>query len=138
MGRKREAPGPIVPVAYSEKIVEAILKRIKNGTHPVVAARAEGVSKIQWGTWTNPELHANLALVAAVDKAEAESECDLLDVIRTDDQGKRWRAALAVLERRFPERWTLRVDPNAPEQTLNLVVKLADDRATLDADSASE
>lgn len=136
MGRKKaENTGVIVPVAYSEELVDKIIARIKDGAHPVVAARAEGVSKIQWSTWTNPAQHVNAGLIAAVDRAEAECECSLIETVRIDE--KRWRSALSLLERRFAERWTVNLNATT-DQPLQLVVRLANDRITLDANATTE
>ena len=59
----------------------------------------------------------SVALVRAVDQAEAECEARWIQFVVTETARGRgaWRAVMWLLERRFPERWGKRV-PGAPPE----------------------
>lgn len=88
---------------------EQILKAIKASATREVSARAAGVGVSTLYAWLErgraEESGDYRDFLDAVDRAEAEAEVTLgLHVRRAAAEGE-WRAALAILERRHPERW---------------------------------
>ncbi len=92
---------------YTEIKAHNICNHISNGNTLKAAAAAEGVSERTLHRWKKdkPEFEE------MVNQAVAVSEARLVQKISQSDD---WRAALAILERRFPESWTKRekVDMN--------------------------
>ncbi len=96
---------------YTEIKAHNICNHISNGNTLKAAAAAEGVSERTLHRWKKdkPEFEE------MVNQAVAVSEARLVQKISQSDD---WRAALAILERRFPEPWTNRekVDMNVSKQ----------------------
>jgi len=98
------------PTALDESVVEALVTMLKAGNYLNVAVRAAGIGMQTYRDWL--KRGQSSALVDApyrdmrerVEKARADGEVRLVSIIasaaRTD-----WRAALALLEREFPDRW---------------------------------
>ena len=94
-------------VKYTEIKAHNICNHISNGNTLKAAAVAEGVTERTFHRWKKekPEFQE------MVNQAVAVSEARLVQKIT---QSEDWRAALAILERRFPESWSKRekVDMN--------------------------
>lgn len=104
------------------RLTPALTRRITGlvriGAYPVTAAKANGVSASVWYSWlatgrgrhparARGPVRACSRLVAAVERAEAECEAQVvarLTVAAMSDS----RVAAALLERRWPERWSRR------------------------------
>ena len=102
MGR----PTKLTPVVH-ERVVQAI----RAGNYAEAAARAAGISPSTYYRWLERGAEEKRGIYRdfsdAVEQAEADAEVHAAAVIRkamSDD----WRAALAYLERRHPERWRRR------------------------------
>lgn len=96
------------PSKLSPEVHERIVRGIRAGNYAEPAARAAGVSSSTYYRWLERGKDEKDGiyrdLYQAVRRAEAEAEVHAVAVIRKampDD----WRAALAYLERRHPERW---------------------------------
>lgn len=104
---------------------QRVLERIRDGTPPELAARAEGISTLQWKVWTNSDLAPSSARrVAEIDQAEALAECACIEKIRQGDPS--WRSAGWMLERRWPERWSESRGTDSQEPTLQVVVNVSE------------
>lgn len=100
MPRNPRPPGR--PTKLTPETRDRILNAIKAGLTKEVAAESAGVSKTAFYEWqaTNQEF------ADAVTRATAESETALVARIARASQDPRyWQAAVALLERRFPDRW---------------------------------
>ena len=89
-----------------------IIQATRAGCDIEVACRAAGVSRSTYYRWKargerehTGEYHD---FVQALRAAEAEAEVHAVVVIRKAMHEGDWRASLAFLERRFPDRWSKR------------------------------
>ena len=95
---------------------ELIVERVRAGAYPEVAAASVGVAAAtfyRWKTWGSDRVEDGKIRKArggfrefreALDRAEAEAEMLAIAHVQKampDD----WRAAMAYLERRAPQRW---------------------------------
>lgn len=126
MAKRERKPVPLVPVDWTPELWTAVLDRIRAGAVPSRAATAEGVPKVEWLAWTNPDL-TPITRDRARDvlMAEARAECDLVAAVKAGDTT--WRGAAWLLERRWPERWSEHRDKQGTEGPLQVVVRLAGD-----------
>jgi hypothetical protein len=89
-----------------------IIQATRAGCDVEVASRAAGVSRSTYYRWKarGEREHAGEYhdFVQALRAAEAEAEVHAVVVIRKAMHEGDWRASLAFLERRFPERWSKR------------------------------
>ena len=90
---------------------ERIVKAVRAGNYFEAAAQAAGISESTLYRWLQRGAEEKQGIYhdfrEAVRRAEAESEVHAVALIRkamSDD----WRAALALIERRHPERWRRR------------------------------
>jgi len=107
----------------SEAVVAAIVRSVRCGAPPETAAAAVGISRRTFFRWRargraaeklyeagedlSPDDDAYLDFLDRVDQAEAQAAVEAS--VRLFEAGKRsWRAAVALLERRFPEDWGTR------------------------------
>ena len=99
------------PTKLTEEVTERILSAIRAGNYPAVAARAAGIAESTFYRWMEQgraaERGAHRAFYEAVKDAEAEGEAHAVAILRREMKGD-WRAAVALLERRHPERWRRR------------------------------
>lgn len=95
----------------AEKAV-LVLEALRKGCSIVAACDAGQVGRTTWYRW----LEQDETLAAAANKAMAGVEAELLDAIRKHAE-KHWQAAAWILERRFPERWSLQQDAVSREET---------------------
>lgn len=92
-------------------VEDRICELVRQGNYLSTAARAAGVGYATVKTWMSRgtqegdehELHR--AFRAAVQRAERESEQELVAMVRNHAK-EDWRAAIALLERRAPKRWS--------------------------------
>lgn len=100
------------PTKLTTEVREKICRAIRAGNYPAVAARAAGVSESTFYRWMergrSDAKGPHRAFYEAVREAEAESEVHLVAVLRKSSKDGDWRAALALLERRYAERWRKR------------------------------
>lgn len=96
------------PTKLTPELQERIVQAVRAGNHFEAAARSAGIAQSTFYRWlergAEEDDGAYSDFRAALRRAEAESEVHAVAVIRkamTDD----WRAALALIERRYPERW---------------------------------
>ena len=99
------------PTKLTPEVRERIEKAIRAGSYAQVAARSAGISSSTYYRWLERGAEEKRGIYRdfadAVEQAEADAEVHAAAVIRkamSDD----WRAALAYLERRHPERWRRR------------------------------
>ena len=113
--RKRKGAGR--PTKLNDKVQAGIVKLIREGNFPDVAAVAEGISRRTFYDWMRRGEDEGSGAYAefrtAVTRAMAEAEANLVKIVQTgDDRGESFgqaKAALEVLQRRFSKRWSVRV-----------------------------
>jgi hypothetical protein len=88
---------------------ERILEGVRAGCYPEQAAQEAGVSPSALYAWkargekeSDGPYHRFLLRLR---QAEAEAELNAVKIVRSAIEDGDWRAALALLERRFPDRW---------------------------------
>jgi hypothetical protein len=93
------------------EVGERIAKAIRAGNYFEAAARASGISPSTFYRWLELGAQDSEGIYRQfreqIKRAEAESEVHAVALIRKAMPGD-WRAALALLERRHPERWRRR------------------------------
>lgn len=96
--------------------IHQLLKRVHGGACGEVAAIAAGFARQTYYNWKNDAKNghiASIALMDAVEKAEALSECeDVEDIREAGKTPKFWAAKMTRLERRHPERWARQTETN--------------------------
>ena len=117
-----EKPTFYHPRELSPERAKKIIDHIRNGNFIDVACRAVGVHRSTYYNWrkaaerpdASPELRA---WVESLDKAEAESETEDVQVItNAARQGMNVQAAMWRLERKFHERWGRTEKPKAKDE----------------------
>lgn len=113
------------PTKLTPEIHNRIVNAIKAGNYMETAAAAAGINKSTLYKWLRDGERANRGIMKefsnAVHMALAQSEMADVDVLRKAGwENGDWRASLARLQRRFPDRWgekthmTVAGDPEAP------------------------
>lgn len=96
------------PTKLTPEIADLIVAAIRAGSFPEPAARAAGVSPATLYRWKrrgrSEEEGPYRDFLETLRRAEGAAEVHAIAVIRKQMPGD-WRAALAYLERRHPERW---------------------------------
>lgn len=87
------------PTLYSPKVVAKIVAAIKLGNTKEDAARAAGISGDTFFTWQGKHPAFALQVEAAVDAVKPK----LVGTVHRAAFKGEWRAALAILERRYPD-----------------------------------
>ncbi len=104
------------PSKLTKEVREKICRAIKAGNYPGVAAKSAGISEPTFYRWMEEgrasESGPHREFYDAVERAEAESEALAVAWI-SKAMPVEWRAAMAVLERRFGERWARRDRPDS-------------------------
>jgi hypothetical protein len=99
------------PTKLTKEAGERICSAIRAGNYPATAARASGIAESTFYRWMErgriEERGPYRGLYEAVKDAEAEGEAHAVAILRKEMKGD-WRAAVALLERRHPERWRRR------------------------------
>lgn len=112
--------------------VYKLLRLIANGNYIETAVRSAGISKQTFYNWKEQAKDGNLAAIAlvdAVEKAEADAECDAVgDVTKAGKAGPQfWAASMTRLERRHASKWAKRTDDgNAPKVLVQIGVQGGD------------
>jgi hypothetical protein len=121
------------PTKLTADVSERIVQAMRAGNYPEPAARAAGISASTYYRWIARGQQEPTGVfhdfAEAVARADGEAEVHAIAVLRramTED----WRAALAFVERRHPERWRR-------QQTTELVARPADEQ-TLDLSRLSD
>lgn len=105
------------------ELTENIVDRVRRGIAPEVAAVAAGVSQSTYYNWRKRGQDGEEPYAGfwnAVARACAESEVALVERVQEGDgQGVGFgssKAALEILQRRFPKRWSVQVKVEMSEQ----------------------
>jgi transposase len=111
------------PSSLTDEVERKLCDALRAGNHLEVAARYAGVSRSTLHRWlaladqqpADPRLEQ---FREAVEKAQADAEVHAVGVVRRSIAQGEWRAALAYLERRYPQRWRRReqVQPEARDR----------------------
>ncbi|MBI05356.1 MAG: hypothetical protein CMM54_00075 [Rhodospirillaceae bacterium] len=118
------------PTKLTDERREAICRMIVEGVPLKTAARAAGVTYNTLRNWMQrgekgDEPYA--LFKEEVEEAQAVCEAQLVGIIKSaavQESGGEWRAALALLSRKFPERWSEKrqLEVSSPEQTSTQLV----------------
>jgi hypothetical protein len=127
----------------TEELIEDIAAHVEDGAHPVIAAGVCRVHRTRFDRWhalgakvydqDEPALdelteHEKLCYLLAYRVAQAEAECEARWIqhwhraLLTERRSNAFTGWLALLERRFPERWSKRAPthvesaPISPEE----------------------
>jgi hypothetical protein len=107
------------PTKLTQDHTKRICRAIGAGNYPAVAARSAGVAESTFYRWMEIGRSAERGLHAdfyeEVKKAEAEAEARAVTLV-AKAMATDWRAAVALLERRFAERWRRRERSGIPAE----------------------
>jgi transposase len=130
------------PTSLTPELHARIVKMVRDGNFRTTALKACGLSKNVIRNWEKAGEEGRepyAAFMADLQQAEAESETELLSEVRNArpqvvgvSGPDLWQARLAVLERRFPNRWSARVRTTVDEELSALMKRL---EAKLDQDT---
>src|SRR5947207_179013 len=99
------------PSKLTDEVSERICRAVRAGNYPARAARSCGIAESTFYRWMEEGRGAERGpyrdFYEAVRDAEAEGEVHAVAILRKEMMSD-WRAALALLERRHPERWRRR------------------------------
>lgn len=105
--------GPGRPSKLTPKVQETIVAVIRAGNYSSVAAEYAGIGRSTFYHWLElgeqQESGCYREFLDAVRGAESEAEIRAVATIQKH-MPKNWQAAMAYLERKFPQRWGRRVD----------------------------
>jgi hypothetical protein len=101
------------PSKLSDELLERVVRAIRAGNYPEVAARHAGVHAATYYRWMErgapardaPEDEPYRRFRAEVERALADAEATEVGLILKAAGSGSWAAAAWLLERRFPERW---------------------------------
>lgn len=96
----------------SREIIAKLAANVATGAPWDACARAAGIGTATFRRWRAdsvdaPEGSLLAELREALERAEGEAELALVAIVR-DAAPSDWRAAIALLERRWPDRWSQR------------------------------
>ena len=111
-------------VLGDEAKIAKLLTLLRAGNYRVTACRAAGLHPI---TLTRL-MERDAAFCAAVEKAESEAECELIEnTAKAGRSPQFWAANMTLLERKHPERWGRRQeDSQTPKVIVQIGVKDSD------------
>lgn len=98
-------------IEITPEIIERLTVMLRAGNYLHVAIAASGVSRATFMRWMQRGKSKRASdvvyvdLRARVEQARAEGEVRMVTTIAAAAQKGDWRAALAMLEREFPDRW---------------------------------
>jgi hypothetical protein len=99
------------PTDLTPTLQKKIVAMIRDGVSPEIAAVAAGISRATYYAWRargrEESAGPYLDFLDAVEKAIAECEARAVHVV-AKAFGKNWQAAMTLMERRFPDRWSRR------------------------------
>ncbi len=111
--------------------VAKLFTALRAGNYRETACKVAGIAKSTF----HRQLEADEAFRNAVEKAEADAECDL--IAATTAAGRKpqfWAANMTLLERKHPERWGRRQeDSHAPKVVVQIGVKDSDVHVQINA-----
>lgn len=101
------------PTKLTPEIHTAIVTSITNGNYAIIAAKAAGISETSYYEWLKrgtegdnpPSPFAEFA--EAIACAEAKAEARSVGILAGSDD---WRAHTEYLKRRYPNRWSERIE----------------------------
>ena len=98
--------------------VHKLLTLIARGNYPEVAVRSAGFSKQTYYNWREQAKGGNIAAIAlldALEKAEADGEAEAVEDVRKAGKSPQfWAASMTRLQRRHRERWDVKSEDSAP------------------------
>lgn len=122
------------PTSLTPEIQATIVESLRKGNYRTTAAALAGVHRntiLNWIAWGAEGKAPYAAFCEAVEKAEAESEAELVDEVRNARAAvvglsgpDLWQARMTLLERRFPHRWSARVRTTVDEELSALMKRL--------------
>lgn len=121
-GKKRIGPGR--PSKYSAQLTRSICKLVEQGDAAEVAAGVRGVSRSTFYEWLERKPEFRTAIARARDVFESRTRGKIM---RGDGQGIGFgpaKAALEVLSRRVPARWSQRIKHELDESNRLLLETL--------------
>lgn len=99
------------PTKLTSELQTRIVQAIRAGNYADAAARSAGISPSTYYRWLErgerAASGAHREFRDAVKRAEADAEVHAVAIVRKA-MAEDWRAAMAYLERRYPERWRRR------------------------------
>lgn len=98
------------PTSLTPELAARILRRVRQGVGRQVAAVACGVSKNQVRNWEKRGLEGEEPYASfAADLHEAEALCEARWVAKLQRKELKvpWQLVMTLLERRFPDRWSV-------------------------------
>ncbi len=136
-GRKRSK--------LSEELIEEVCQIVREGNYVQTAIKALGIKQSTFYYWLKKGREGKnklcKKLVEKLDEAMAEAERACVLVLRAAAISERdWKAALAWLERRFPERWGRKEPRTASdgEKQVHYIVTVADEADFVNNDDELE
>ncbi len=109
------------------ELQEKLVSIIMDGNYISTACQACGIDKSQFYRWLQKGDKEGKGIYydfcSAIKKAEAEAEATLVRIVK-GAAPKNWSAAMAILERRYPDSWsqvrrgTVNIDVTAMERSL--------------------
>jgi hypothetical protein len=97
------------PTKLTKEVSERICLAIRASNYAVVAARSAGVSESSYYRWLDRGRSAGRGIYREfyedIERAEAEGEARAVALIASA-MPRDWRAAMAILERRYSARWS--------------------------------
>src|SRR4051794_23946527 len=99
------------PTKLTPERQDRITRAIREGAYAEVATRAAGVAPSTYYDWLRRGREGEepySVFLEAVEQADAEAEVAAVGVINAAAASGDWRAAKALLERRFNRRWGAR------------------------------
>lgn len=124
------------PSLLDDDVANNVVTMLRAGNYLTVATRAAGIGMQTFRDWLKRGESSKTAdapyrdFRARVERARAEGEARMVSVIARAAQSGDWRAALALLEREFPDRWgpvSVRVREIEPPPELDVPVPDDDD-----------
>jgi transposase-like protein len=111
--------------------VQLLLASLRDGNYREIACRQAGISKQTFYNWLKRAEAGEsgpIALVDAVEKAEADAEVETVRNVRNASKLPQfWAAGMTYLERKSPDRWGRRnEDSGSPRVVVQIGVKDGD------------
>lgn len=136
LGYKQPEPGIGRPPArYTTAVHEHIIRCIKEGAYPEVAAASAGITRAEFSDWMRQARSGNIhlaQLLIDIEKAEADLEIELVKSIK--DEKSSYRDPKYLTDRRFAGRWspkTISIVQNEMEEAVRKLESHFADRPEL-------
>ena len=95
---------------YTPEMVKQLIKYVEGGSYIVVACRAVGIAEktfYEWFKKGEAGIDPYSKLSKSIKMAKAKAEIKNIEIIQKA-AGKNWQASMALLERKYPQRWARR------------------------------